>query len=148
MDKTSGRLAARAGLILAALLLGGCNVIRPDAAPSLQQELDTLHADDRRAWRDEMRRLLLEGRNGIPEKHLALAIDMFNRGGDQEMLMESVWRYLDQRRGDASRLKTDSDRRLLHTYAEAALRSTEAKHRERLDTLCLHLESEPACGGD
>ena len=147
MDRTPGRLAARAGLLLAALLLSGCP-IRPDDSSSLQQSLDALHAEDRRAWREEMGRLLLEDGKRIPESHLALAIDAFNRGGEQELLMESVWRYLDHRRGAESRLKTDSDRRLLHTYAEMVLRSPDAKHRERLDTLCLHLHGEPACGSE
>ena len=137
--------AARGGLLLAMLLLGGCVMTRPDAAPNLQDKLDALHSEDRRAWRDEMRRLLLEGRDDIPEKHLALSIETFNRGGDRELLMESVWRYLDRRRGTGARLQTDSDRRLLHTYAETALRSHDAEQRERLEALCLTLTAEPVC---
>ena len=138
-------LATRCGLLLAMLLLGGCVMPRQDAAPTLQDKLDVLHSEDRRAWRDEMRRLLLEDRNDIPEKHLALSIETFNRSGDRELLMESVWRYLDRRRGSGARLRTDSDRRLLHTFAETALRSRDAAQRERLDALCLTLTAEPVC---
>ena len=145
MDLILKCFAARGGLLLAMLLLGGCVMTRPDAAPNLEDTLDALHSEDRRAWREEMRRLLVEGRNDIPEKHLALSIETFNRGGDRELLMESVWRYLDQRRGSGTRLQTDSDRRLLHTYAETALRSHDAGQRERLDALCLTLTAEPVC---
>ena len=145
MDLILKRFATRGGLLLAILLLGGCVVPRPDATPNLEDKLDALHSEDRRAWRDEMRRLLLDGRNDVPEKHLALSIETFNRGGDRELLMESVWRYLDQRRGTGSRLQTDSDRRLLHIYAETALRSHDAEQRERLDALCLTLTAEPVC---
>lgn len=149
MDSTPKRIAACASLVLAILLLSGCVVTRPDPAPSLQEELDALHAGDRRAWRDEMRRLLVEGQDGIPEQHLVFAIDTFNRGADRELLVESVWRYLDQRRrGAGPRLETDSDRRLLHLYAETVLRSRDAEQRQRLDILCLTLEAEPVCAGD
>lgn len=145
MDAVLKCFAARGGLLLAILLLGGCVMSRPDTAPNLQDKLDALHSEDRRAWREEMRRLLLEGRTDIPEKHLALSIETFNRGGDHKLLMESVWRYLDRRRGSGTRLRTDSDRRLLHTYAETALRSHDAEQRERLDALCLALTAEPVC---
>ena len=145
MDLILKRFAARGGLLLAILLLGGCVMPRPDPTPNLEGKLDALHSEDRRAWREEMRRLLLEGRNDIPEKHLALSIETFNRGGDRELLMESVWRYLDQRRGSGTRLQTDSDRRLLHIYAETALRGHDAEERERLDALCLTLTAEPVC---
>ena len=145
MDLNLKCFAARGGLLLAMLLLGGCVMTRPDAAPNLQDKLDALHSEDRRAWREEMRQLLLEGRNDIPEKHLALSIETFNRSGDRKLLMESVWRYLDQRRGSGTRLQTDSDRRLLHKYAETALRSHDAGQRERLDALCLTLTAEPVC---
>ena len=145
MDAILKCIAGRGGLLLAALLLGGCVMTRPDATPSLQDKLDTLHSEDRRAWREEMKRLLLEGRGDIPEKHLALSIETFNRGGDRELLMESVWRYLERRRGSGTRLRTDADRRLLHTYAETALRSRDAGQRKRLDDLCLTLTAEPVC---
>ena len=145
MDLILKCFAARGGLLLAVLLLGGCVMTKPDSTPNLQDKLDALYSDDRRAWREEMRRLLLEGRSDIPEKHLALSMETFNRGGDRELLMESVWRYLDQRRGSGTRLRTDSDRRLLHTYAETALRSHDAEQRERLDALCLTLTAEPVC---
>ena len=144
MDLSAKRFATRAGLLLAALLIGGCGMTRPDA-PSLQEKLDALHSDDRRAWRDEMSRLLHEDHEAIPEKHLALSIETFNRGGEKKLLMESVWRYLELRRGAGSRLRSDSDRRLLHLFAETALRNQDAEQRQRLDELCLALAAEPVC---
>ena len=100
------------------------------------------------AWRDEMRGLLRAKHPGLPERHLALAIETFNRAADQEIFMESVWRYLDTRRGAGPRLETGEDRRLLHFYAEKALRSSGPEHRRRLEILCLTLEAEPACSGE
>ena len=148
MDPILKCLAARAGVILSALLLSGCPMTRPDAEMSMVEKLDALHANDRRGWRDEMRRLLLEDREDIPEKHLALSIETFNRGGDRELLMESVWRYLDLRHGGESRLQSNADRRLLRFYAETALRSRDAEQRQRLDDLCLTLVAEPVCADD
>ena len=149
MDTTPSRgPAAPAALLLAALLLDGCASLNPTPAPALHERLDALHASARPAWRDEMRRLLHEKRQGIPEKHLALALDAFNNGTDRTLLVETMWRYLDERRGAGPRLDTDADRRLLHVYAETALRSRDTEHRRRLETLCLTLDAEPACVKD
>ena len=133
------------GLLLAMLLLGGCVMNRPDPSADLHERLDALHAQDRRAWREAVRGLLLEGRDDIPERHLARAIETFNRGEDRPLLMQSVWLYLDKRRGTGPRLRTDADRRLLHSYADTALRSHDAEQRERLESLCLTLTAEPVC---
>ena len=148
MDTTLKRsLIASAALLTAALLLGGC-AATPDQAPTLEERLDALHAADRPAWRDEMRRLLRTERRGLPAKHLALAIETFNRGTDQDLFLESVWRYLDARRGTGPRLESAADRRMLNFYAETVLRSPGAEHRRRLESLCLTLEAEPVCTGE
>ena len=148
MDTTLKRsLIASAALLTAALLLGGC-AATPDQTPTLEDRLDALHAADRPAWRDEMRHLLRTEHRGIPAKHLALAIEVFNRGADQELFLESVWRYLDARRGPGPRLESAADRSLLNLYAETALRSPGPEHRQRLESLCLTLEAEPVCAGE
>ena len=151
MDTTLKRsgLVVSAALLTAALLLGGCAATPDQApAPTLEDRLDALHAADRPAWRDEMRRLLRTEHRGIPAKHLALAIETFNRGTDQALFLESVWRYLDARRGTGPRLETAADRRMLNLYAETALRSPGPEHRQRLESLCLTLEAEPVCAGE
>ena len=146
MDTTPKRSRIAAAALLMALLLGAC-AATPDQAPNLEARLDALHASDRPAWRDEMRRLLRSEHRGIPAKHLALAIETFNRGTDRELFLESVWRYLDARRGAGPRLGTEADRGLLNLYAETALRSPGPEHRQRLESLCLSLEAEPVCAG-
>ena len=146
MDTTPKRSRIASAALLTALLLGGC-AATPDQTPTLEDHLDALHAADRPAWRDEMRHLLRTERRGIPAKHLALAIETFNRGADREFFLESVWRYLDARRGAGPRLESDADRGLLNLYAETALRSPGPEHRQRLERLCLSLEAEPVCAG-
>ena len=146
MDTTPKRSRIASAALFTALLLGGC-AATPDQTPNLEERLDALHAADRPAWRDEMRHLLRTERRGIPAKHLALAIETFNRGTDRELFLESVWRYLDARRGTGPLLGTDADRGLLNLYAETALRSPGPEHRQRLESLCLSLEAEPVCAG-
>ena len=148
MGLTSSCLAIRAGLIVAALMLGGCTATRPDAESNLQARLDALHADDVGAWREEMGRLLLEGGESIPERHLGIAIATFNAERDLDLWMQTAWLYLKHRRGAGPNLGTDRDRSLLRTYAELALKSPDAKHTQRLETLCHTLVEEPACAGD
>lgn len=148
MDTTPKRSRIASAALLTVLLLGGCAATPdPAPAPTLEEHLDALHAADRPAWRDEMRHLLRTERREIPAKHLALAIETFNRGTDRELFLESVWRYLDARRGAGPRLGTDADRSLLNLYAETALRSPGPEHRQRLESLCLSLEAEPVCAG-
>lgn len=147
MDTTPKRSLIASAALLTALLLGGC-AATPDQTATLEARLDALHAADRPAWRDEMRALLRTEGRWIPEKHLALAVETFNSRADQELFLESVWRYLDARRGAGPRLATAADRRMLNLYAESALRSPGPEHRQRLERLCLTLEAEPVCASE
>jgi len=113
-----------------------------------QADLDHLYANDRSAWRQEMRDRLEKREQGMLPKHLALSMETFNTPEDKTLCLESVWQYLDTRKGRGPSLTSQPDRELLAFYAESTMRTTDRKLMNRLNELCLTLKQEQICRGN
>lgn len=127
-------------------LVGACSLHRREMVPpppNLSERLDSLYAENRLAWRQEMARLLREEGIAIPPRHLALALKYFNHRRYEQLSLEAAWRYL-HAKAMAGKLSA-VDRELFRAYVERVLSGNDPKGNRRLRDLCVFLEDEPVC---